>query len=179
MDGIWFSPANVAMVSAKLARQLGGAAPDQAYLLGLFHDVGKVLMLRKHKDYLDAFDQANQEGVSIVTVEDSRYNTNHAVLGYLVSRSWSVPKDISQLILHHHNVNELLENGHAANSTNLNLLAIFAIAELTDHRFLGGPHKLEWELHGNSVLTYLGIDEWELEDLVEDMTEMLMAQHSE
>lgn len=38
------------------------------------------------------------------------YQTNHAVLGYFISSSWHLPKEICQLILQHHDNRYLLSN---------------------------------------------------------------------
>lgn len=175
-QGFWDSPANIGQVAARLARRFGGISADQAYLLGLFHDAGQVLMIRRFPDYATAIEQAAQQRMSLVEVEEARYQTTHATLGYLISRSWSISPEISQLILRHHDVNTLLEQGQASPTPDLGLLAVLKIAEYVDLRYWGQNNQAEWELHKAAVLGYLNLDEYELEDLVEEMVELLMNQ---
>ena len=83
---------------------------EMFYTIGLFHDCGIPLLALKYENYKDVLIEANTSDESFITVEEKHYQTNHAVLGYYVSSSWHLPKEICQLILQHHDTRYLLSN---------------------------------------------------------------------
>lgn len=83
---------------------------EMLYTIGLFHDCGIPLLALKYENYKDVLIEANTSDESFITVEEKHYQTNHAVLGYYVSSSWHLPKEICQLILQHHDTRYLLSN---------------------------------------------------------------------
>ncbi len=171
----WESPVNIGMVSAKLSRQFAGVSPDEAYMLGLFHNAGVPLMMMRFDDYLKTMGDAEASMVDVTQLEDERYKTNHAVIGYFVCRSWGLPEHVGELILRHHDVIEVLaENGGAMSKTGISL-AVLKMAEHIDRRYWGKADDPEWDRWGEQVLAYAGISSTDFEDIVEDMTELLAA----
>ena len=172
----WESPVNVGMVAARLAQRVAGVPADEAYMLGLFHHVGIPLMMERFDDYLKTLRESACDGRSPVECEDQRYHTNHAVVGYFVSRNWALPEHIGDLILRHHDVQAVLgENAGAVSRSGL-LLAVLKMAEHIDQRYWGKPVDPEWQRHGQTVLDYVGVSSTDFEDIVEDMVELL-SQH--
>ena len=171
----WESPLNVAVVAATLAQRYGGIAPDEAYMLGLFQNAGEVLMTQRFDDYLAVLNTARSEGESQVALEESRYNTNHAVVGYLISRTWGLPEHIQQLILRHHEASEYLAEEDGSVNLNRTLMAVLKMAEHIDACFWGRRNNSEWQRHGEAVLSYLGVSSIEFLDVADDMVELLIA----
>ena len=108
-DHYWDSPVNIGMVAARLTQYFGGVPPDEAYMLGLFHNVGMPLMMERFPDFLHVVREPGCGGVT--ACEDRHYQTNHAVIGYYVSRSWGLPEHVGELILRHHDVEDVLPAG--------------------------------------------------------------------
>lgn len=175
-EHFWDSPVNVGMVAARLVQRIPGASPDQAYMLGLFHDVGMPLMMQRFPDHADLACDPAYEKHGMVTCEDGRYGTNHAVVGYLVSRSWGLPSHIGELILRHHEVDEVLAEDGGALSPKGGLLAVLKMAEHIDQCFWGCPDNPEWRRCGDSVLAYVGISSTDFADVVDDMVDLLSQQ---
>ena len=169
----WESPANVGMVAARLTRRFVGAPPDQAYMLGLFHNVGVPLMMQRFGDYAATTLEAESAGLDPTGVEDAKYQTNHAVVGYFVSRTWGLPEHIGELIRQHHDVEEVLSANGGQLSREGVLLAVLKMAEHIDQCFWGRPDDAEWQRCGSAVLGYLGISDNDFQDTVEDMIDML------
>ena len=171
-DNYWESPVNVGMVAARLAQRFPGVASDEAYMLGLFHDVGIPLMMERFTDYrglvLDA--DADQE---ITQREDVRYQTNHAIVGYFVSRSWGLPEHIGELILRHHDVDTLLAEDGGALTPKGALLASLKMAEYIDEVYWGRGGDPQWRRCGPAVLAYVGLSSTDFDDIVEDMVDLL------
>jgi HD-like signal output (HDOD) protein len=169
----WDSPVNIGMVAARLAQQLPGVLPDEAYMLGLFHNVGPPLMMQRFDDYRGLLLEAQSDGQSVLEREDERYSTNHAVVGYYVSRSWGLPEHIGDLILRHHDVDGVFADNDGRFTREGGLIAALKMAEHIDKRFWGKNDDPEWQAWGDAVLSYTGISSTDFEDIVEDMIELL------
>ena len=172
----WDSPANTAMAAAKIAKEIGGASPDEAYLLGLFHNAGHALMMQKFPDYPEFFEQnINHSDALITQLEEQIYNTNHATLGYYLARSWQINPALCSLILDHHNTEERLAENDGQVSHEGTLLAVLKMAEHIDKLFWSINPDHEWEQIKGTVLAYIGMSEPDFDDLKDDVTERLMT----
>ncbi|MBF0537883.1 MAG: HDOD domain-containing protein [Nitrospirae bacterium] len=98
----WKHSLATATVCGYLARQKAPELTDSAYFLGLFHDCSIPLLLKKYSDYEQLFDKALSNSTGIIEEEDSSYNTNHATVGGLVSKSWGMEVSMSETIKQHH-----------------------------------------------------------------------------
>lgn len=169
----WDSPMNIAMVCADIARTISGVESDEAYMLGLFHNAGHALMMSYFKDYKEFLDQSlNQEGPVITELEDARYETDHAVLGYFLARSWGVDKPVAELIRDHHAVPDRLSLESASGKETL--LCVLKMAEHIDKLFWGMDPDYEWLVIGDQVLDFVGLSKPDFEDLKTDMLEKLL-----
>jgi len=170
LERFWDSADRVANISMTIASKLHEIPRDMAYLHGLFRDCGMPIMMQKFPDYMDTLKAANAEKTRLFTkVEDERHSTNHAVIGYLLARSWGVADEICQAILNHHE-NSLLDSGSNIPAVSSGLIAVSCLAEyLSDYvRLRGDDH---WQENGAGVMEYLGIDQSELEDLKEEIAQ--------
>lgn len=172
-DNYWDSPMNVGMVAARLAQRFPGLMPDEAYMLGLFHNVGVPLMMQRFADYASVWRDSQCDGETITVCEEARYQTHHAVVGYLVSRSWGLPAHIGELILQHHEVDAVFSESGGAVTRKGTLLAVLKMAEHIDQRFWGRIEDPEWARVGEQVLHYTGISSSDFADIAEDMLELL------
>lgn len=92
---------NHSVTSAFAARAIAGRTgldPERAFLAGLLHDCGKVLVLSA----LDAIEESG----SVQPVTDGAMrelmNALHCELGHRVLKSWNLPDDVAQVALLHH-----------------------------------------------------------------------------
>lgn len=169
LERFWDSATDVAIMSSRLSKTLLLGDADNAYLLGLFHDVGIPLMMLKFKDYKKVLIEANDSDDTFTAIEEKYYPTNHAVVGYYVSRSWGIEKQVCHAILNHHS-NQMLELEDPNVSS---LLAIMKLAEHICHMNRRLSLDNEWERHADEILDYLGLDEDGYIELREEMTSLL------
>lgn len=95
--------ADVAFCMAELANGVQGVSPDEAYLCGLFHNCGAFLLACKDaKVYSDVFFQSLSLPVTSIEKEEALFNTNHAVVGLLMAKKWSLSAEITEAIYDHH-----------------------------------------------------------------------------
>lgn len=172
----WDTAMDIAMTSATLAKQVGYNYPDNAYTLGLFHNVGVPLLMSRYSNYMEVMEESysgNHERV--VDFENQQFNTNHSVIGYYTAKSWNLPKLLCDIIAEHHNCRRLLENQAGQDAEKLTLTCILKMAEhiCGTSRILGRQEKdHEWEAIGQMVLEYLGFNDYDLDSFKESFAEM-------
>ncbi|MET0028424.1 MAG: HDOD domain-containing protein [Candidatus Thiodiazotropha sp.] len=172
----WDSPLNVAMSMAYLARRFCTLPADEAYMLGLFHNAGHSLLLQKDPQYNDFMDQYyNNPEQPIIHFEQQRYDTDHAILGYYLARSWGIDHALSDIIRDHHDP-ALLLTGEASQAASV--LSLLKLAEHADKIFWGQLEDPEWGRVGHAVNLHLGLSETDYLELRDELNELLIAAYS-
>lgn len=175
LNGFWDTAMDIALVSAAIARQIGCAKPDEHYALGLFHNVGIPLMLERYPNYLSIAQQSYcGEHLRIIDAENHAFNTNHAVIGYYVARSWHLPTMIAECIAEHHNMQSLLSGHSAIDSTKRTLLCILKLAEHICHNYrIIGQQTIdyEWQAIQELAFDYLCLSSYDLSNLRDSLVE--------
>ncbi|MBU6960135.1 HDOD domain-containing protein [Pseudomonas sp. CVAP len=178
LNRFWDTAQDVAMTSLSLAKRIGSQAVDEAYALGLFHDCGVPLMLKRFPNYMsvleEAYASANAE-CRVVDTENRVLNTNHAVVGYYTAKSWRLPEHVTNAIANHHNALAIFSDESSRNSQLKNLLAILKMAEhiCASYRVLGNQTEdHEWDSIGHLVLDYVGLSDYDFENLKQTIREL-------
>lgn len=83
--------------------------PDQAYLAGIFHACGVPLLLQRFPTYCHEMRLGIPGQWADWREEDRKFNTDHAVVGYLVARHWCLPGFICDAIRYQYAMRELGE----------------------------------------------------------------------
>ncbi|AIS10478.1 putative signal transduction protein [Pseudomonas chlororaphis subsp. piscium] len=178
LNRFWDTAQDVAMTCLTLAKRTGSQAVDEAYALGLFHDCGVPLMLKRFPDYMtvleEAYASASPEN-RVVDTENRVFNTNHAVVGYYTAKSWRLPEHVTNAIANHHNALAIFSDESSRNSQLKNLLAILKMAEhiCASYRVLGNQvDDHEWNSIGHLILDYVGLSDYDFENLKETVREL-------
>lgn len=172
LDRFWSRSNGTALAAGMVARKLRGIPADQAYTYGLFHDAAIPVLMRRFADYGDALEEARAGDRPLTEIEDARYQCTHAVVGALLARNWGLPRVLSDAIRFHHSADIYASGGHGLTPLTLSLIATVHVAEklMTD---LNGEKQEEIsDLYAGAV-AYLGLDDDDLRDLAEDLTEAL------
>ena len=178
LNRFWDTAQDVAMTCVTLAKRIGSQAVDEAYALGLFHDCGIPLMLKRFPQYMNVLEQAYADAsaqVRIVDTENQAFNTNHAVVGYYTAKSWRLPEHVSDAIAHHHNALAVFQDESPRNQPIKNLLAVLKMAEhiCESSRVLGNQAQdHEWNAIAGLVLDYVGLSDYDFENLKESIREL-------
>ena len=100
-DETYFQSLAIGTLARLFARQVDAANPDEAFLTGVMHDVGKLVLL----------DAGGHDYASIIssddlgdTVEKERqlFGTSHPELGGKCGQKWGLPPSIVTAIANHH-----------------------------------------------------------------------------
>jgi len=103
MTGLYEHSMGCATAARIIAQKKGLREPEEAYVAGLIHDIGKVVMaLEFTKAYEGALAFAETENISITQAEKKFFTDNHPVLGGVLSEKWRFPKKLTEAILYHH-----------------------------------------------------------------------------
>lgn len=169
--------ANIMVISLEQLKLKNNCPIEDAYAFGLFRDCGIPLMAMKYSDYKDVLMRANAHSESLFTdIEDNRYQTNHAVIGYFVASSWNLPKNLCELILRHHEPDFLEDTSVDTLQKDLYALVKIASNALNQYKFM--KDDSEWYLAKENVLGYLGISEHDYQDIEDDIKEEFRIQFS-
>ncbi|KTC17042.1 histidine kinase [Pseudomonas marginalis ICMP 9505] len=171
LNRFWDTAQDVAMTCLTLAKRTGSQAVDEAYALGLFHDCGVPLMLKRFPSYMGVLEEAYANAgpdCRVVDTENKTFNTNHAVVGYYTAKSWRLPEHVTDAIANHHNALAIFSDESSRNPQLKNLLAILKMAEhiCASHRVLGNQAvDHEWDAIGHLVLDYVGLSDYDFESM--------------
>lgn len=101
---IWANAVGTAMIAGHLAKYAQGISTGEAFLCGLVHDVGKLIMLMRNQElYQRVIAQAASGADDFVTIEDKLFETNHVEVGQWVAERWKFPPSAIEAIAGHHN----------------------------------------------------------------------------
>ncbi|NOY66106.1 MAG: HDOD domain-containing protein [Gammaproteobacteria bacterium] len=169
MNRFWDTAQEVALVCTAIAKQIGFQSPDEAYTLGLFHNAGIPLLREKFSNYHEVLVESyNGKEKRVVDAENNLINTNHAVVGFYIAKSWRLSSNICEAIQQHHNIIELFGQSNNQGSDILNLLSILKMAEhiVGNHKIIGeNDTDIEWNESRDVIFHYLGINEEDFEEI--------------
>ena len=169
LEKYWSTTTDTAVAAASLTKQLRVASIDKAYMLGLFHNCGMPMLMKKFPDYMDSLIISyGSKGMSLTDYEDGHYETNHAIAGYFVCRYWLLPTDICKVIRDHHSLNCLTFDEKTTDHEYTTLLAILKMAEHIAglHNWLGSNNEdHEWDAIKKNLLNYIGLSESDFDDV--------------
>ena len=178
LNRFWDTAQDVAMTCLTLAKRIGYQSPDEAYTLGLFHNCGVPLMLKRFPDYMAVLEEAYCNASAeyrVVDTENRLLNTNHAVVGYFTAKSWNLPLHLCEAIASHHNALSIFSDDSGRDAQLKTLLAILKMAEhiCESHRILGNQAEdREWQSIEQMVLEYVGLSAYDFENLRESIREL-------
>lgn len=96
--------ARLCSIIANKQRSVCHVAPDQAYMLGLFSECGVAVLMQRFPDYCSALNEKKSDEWPNLIEEDRKFNTSHAVVGYLLAKNWQLPESICQAIRYQHDI---------------------------------------------------------------------------
>ena len=178
LNRFWDNAQDVAMTCLNLAKRTGLQAVDEAYTVGLFHDCGVPLMLKRFPTYMTVLEEAYANATAdhrVVDTENRAFNTNHSVVGYFTAKSWRLPEHLTATIANHHNALAVFRDDSPHNIQLKNLLAVLKMAEhiCASHRVLGNQTiDHEWQAIAPLVLDYIGLSEYDFEHLKHTLREL-------
>lgn len=100
--GLWNHMVASGMVARLIAQTCGKAPPREAYLAGLLHDLGLILIDQYvHAPFCRVIDALSEE-TPICRIESQILGFDHTDLGQYVATRWNLPDLLTAVIAYHH-----------------------------------------------------------------------------
>ena len=105
MDQLWRHSLGVAITANLLATRLEIKNPEELFVSGLLHDIGKVVLYVKWSDVGTSIKDAlkTRADHSLFDVEQELTGLSHAEIGGYLAGAWHLPVTLREPILYHHN----------------------------------------------------------------------------
>lgn len=163
-EAFWARSQAIGQLAMLIADECGADCnvfPDQAYLVGIFHDCGVPLLMQRFPSYCAEMKLGIDGRWPDLAEEDRKFNADHCVVGYLVARHWRLPDFICDAIRYHH---ALAEPGISAAARSMGAMLQLAIDIY--HRSQRAPNP-EWDRVKEDVRAELDILEDDLPEFVD------------
>ena len=100
---LWANDIAVALISRSLAERYAPQQVELAFLAGLMHDVGKLLLLQRiPEEYGKVLQQVEREGADFCLIEAEHFPFTHVEAGQLIAERWNFGPELVTVIRHHH-----------------------------------------------------------------------------
>jgi len=121
----WIHSLGVACCARALAGVGNKVDPDDAFLAGLLHDLGKMVLDEYvPTDYQEAVKHANLEGTPVREGERHVFDVEHAYVGRKIAGHWGLPDRLVQAVANHHHYDVLLKDADPAEPEEFQALAL-------------------------------------------------------
>ncbi|MCA9410248.1 MAG: HDOD domain-containing protein [Candidatus Omnitrophica bacterium] len=104
-DEFWRHNLGVAIASEMLAERFSYPSPEEAFLGGLIHDIGKLgLLTVMPEDYMEVVRKASAGSQTLLEHEKQSLSVTHTEVGKWIAEKWNLPEKFRKAIwLHHQN----------------------------------------------------------------------------
>ena len=100
---LWANDVATGVTAKLLAQRVAPAKCEQAFLAGLIHDIGKLLLLQRHQDtYEKIARRVAAKGMEFREVEIEEYPFDHTEVGQLIAEKWLFSSELIAAIRNHH-----------------------------------------------------------------------------
>jgi len=107
----WKHSIGVAVTSRYLAEQTRFDSPDDCFVSGLLHDVGKVVLAQYFTGFFsEVWKSVKGDGLSFYEAEQKLLPVNHAQIGGHLAKKWQFPTSLIDTITHHHGIRKSVSN---------------------------------------------------------------------
>ena len=171
-ERLWDHTLLVAKLCEEIARKCRDVSLEQAYIAGLFHDASIPLLMQKHKSFIEVLEMTVARGGEIDLFEEQNFSTNHALISYLLARSWGLPEAVVNAIRFHHtfDLEAFTDEGSKTLGAILMLADHFSRVVAEENRETHYSDRA-WDRVSPQVLAVLGLYEDDMADLQDVATE--------
>lgn len=101
---LWKHSIGVGFAARKIAKRTRKIADESTVLIGLLHDIGKIIFCLYFPDeYGEVLKKAPNEQTPLYKTEKECLGLDHAEMAYLLMKQWNFPTNLIQPVRCHHN----------------------------------------------------------------------------
>lgn len=137
---LWLHSIQTALAARSLAvmGEKLDIAPDDAYLAGLLHDIGRFILIDSNVDELETLDESAWESpLQLLDTERTLCGFDHAQLGWRICSTWGLPAPIVSVVRAHHAAD--LEGNYGHDRHLRNLVRITRLADCLSMAAMSRP----------------------------------------
>ena len=107
----WKHSIGVAVTSRYLSEQTRLDSPDDCFVVGLLHDIGKVVLIQYFTAlFCEVWKSVKEDGLSFYEAEKKLLPLNHAQIGGHLAKKWQFPVSLIDSITYHHAIRKSVAN---------------------------------------------------------------------
>lgn len=115
MEDFWRHSLACAVLSKMLAKHFRLREPEENFVIGLIHDMGKLFLGDTYaKEFLELLQKSDKREKRLYTMEKELFGLDHAQIAELLCYYWKIPEGIRSVVGNHHKA--LLEHSPHAQS---------------------------------------------------------------
>ena len=104
----WAHSVSTGIASRLLASAAGSRTPSEAFLAGLLHDIGKIVLDDYlNREYRKLVRVTAQQGTRLLEEELATFEMDHTGMGQSVARKWRLSEQVIHAISHHHKTHKV------------------------------------------------------------------------
>jgi len=168
MELFWKHSVTCGLIARRLCRITGKGDPERAFVAGLLHDIGQLILLQAEPERAVAvLSHARSKDILLWEQEKKLLGFDHATLGGMLLRKWNFPFVLVSAVIEHHTPKENLKEDEPALVHCAETIATGLGVGSSGEFFVQPPNPKIWASMG---LTPDRIDEM-IEDLDEELDE--------
>ena len=102
LSHFWWHSVMCATLAKRIAKKTGYASADEAFLSGMLHDIGQLLLWVNFKNEYGAALEATGGDMAALIAKEREIGTTHYALGAWLVRQWRLNSLMADAILYHH-----------------------------------------------------------------------------
>ncbi len=165
IHSFWYHSLKCATLSRRLAERTGLASPDDSYLSGLLHDLGKLVLVSAFPDKYESVLVEAQEEDDLIDSERAHIGATHCEIGSWLIEDWNMSSLIADAIGYHHEPPDKIKQALSP------VKIVYTANQLSRDGDLSSPYAAAQSL--------LGMGGEELDQLIEGANEEILQISSE
>lgn len=102
---LWKHSIMTAVGCEYLGKHLKIMDPDEAFVIGFLHDLGKVVLKNKDSRLYERVEESVSYGSNVLEVEQTYFGINHCQVGSILATRWQLPLLVNNAVKYHHTPN--------------------------------------------------------------------------
>lgn len=100
---LWEHSIRCAVACQLMSKSLGFGDPEGAFVMGLLHDIGKIVQEIDNKEAVKEINKLVDQGTDILEAEAKYFGYTHVDAGKELAKQWKLPMIVITAISYHHN----------------------------------------------------------------------------
>ncbi len=160
---LWEQMIGSALAANIIAKHTRLSDPEDAFLGGLLHDVGKVVLNNEFPDkFAEVMERVYNDGVPFSAAEAEVFEFSQRRLGAAVVKKWGFPENLEKLLLHFEDLDAIKKERYF-----FNLVNIITLSDRMCQKFGMGWRKTSTEVDFGNLPESLGMNEESFKEVSE------------